>query len=95
MQPPIIVLSRTPRRPLTGRLRVMRGKTNPHRLTAVATYTDGHANEEDAKDMVIARGDNDVLTSTVNQAPVFPDMDDEMEGRQTAQERSIRRIVPQ
>ena len=27
-----------------------------------------------------------VLASTVNQAPVFPDQDNEMEGRQTAQE---------
>ena len=64
------------------------------RLTAVATYTDGHANEGDAKDIVLARGDNDVLTSTVNQAPEFPDQDDETEGRQTAQERSIAENSP-
>ena len=43
----------------------------------------------DAKDVVVARGINNVLVSTVNQAPVFPDQDDETEGRQTAQERSI------
>ena len=59
------------------------------RLTAVATYTDGHANVDDFKDMVIARADNDVLTSTVNQAPEFPEQDDEMEGRQTAQTREV------
>ena len=64
------------------------------RLTAVATYTDGHANGEDAKDMVIARGDNDVLENTINQAPEFPDQDDEMEGRQTAQERTVGENVP-
>ena len=64
------------------------------RLTAVAIYTDGHANAEDAKDMVIARGGTNVLTSTVNQAPEFPDGDVEMEGRQTAQERSIAENSP-
>ena len=64
------------------------------RLTAIATYTDGHANEGDAKDVVVARGDYDVLTSTVNQAPEFPDQDNEMEGRQTAQERSIAENSP-
>ena len=58
----------------------------PHRLTAVATYTDGHA---DAKDLVIARGAKDVLANTLNDAPVFPDMDPDTEGRQTAQERNI------
>ena len=63
-------------------------------LTAVATYTDGHANEEDAKDMVIARGDNNVLENTINQAPVFPDQDTELEGRQTAQERTVGENVP-
>ena len=65
-----------------------------HRLTAVASYTDGHANEEDAKDMVIARGENNVLVATANQSPVFPDQDEEMEGRQTAQERSIAENSP-
>ena len=59
------------------------------RLTAVATYTDGHANEENVKDIVIARGDNDVLDNTINQAPVFPDQDTEMDGLQTAQQRMI------
>ena len=39
--------------------------------------------------MVIAQGATDVLTSTVNQAPVFPDEDNEMEGRQTAQTREV------
>ena len=65
-----------------------------NRLTVVAIYTDGHANEDDAKDMVVARGNNNVLVSTVNQAPVFPDQDEEMEGRQTAQERSIAENSP-
>ena len=64
------------------------------RLTAVATYTDGHANDEDARDMVIERGEKDVLVNTINQAPVFPDRDEEMEGRQTAQERSIAENSP-
>ena len=59
------------------------------RLTAVASYTDGNANMDDAKDVVVERGENDVLESTVNQAPAFPDQDDDTEGSQTAQERMI------
>ena len=62
---------------------------NPHRLTAVASYTDGNANVGDAKDIVVARGDNNVLAATANQAPEFPDQDADTEGLQTAQERSI------
>ena len=58
-------------------------------LTVVASYTDGNANEDDSKDMVLARGDFDVLTATANQAPEFPDQDADTEGLQTAQERSI------
>ena len=34
---------------------------------------------------VATGADNDVLANTINQAPVFPDLDLEMEGRQTAQ----------
>ena len=60
-----------------------------HRLTAVATYTDGNANADDMKDVVVARGTTDVLVATANMAPVFPDQDDDMEGSQTAQERMI------
>ena len=33
---------------------------------------------------------NEVLVDTRNKAPVFPDQDTEMEGRQTAQERTDR-----
>ena len=61
------------------------GKT----LTAVASYTDGNANEDDSKDMVLARGDFNVLAATANQAPEFPDQDTDTEGLQTAQERNI------
>ena len=60
-----------------------------HRLTAVASYTDGNANDGDAKDVVVARGETDVLAATANQAPEFPDQDADTEGLQTAQERSI------
>jgi serralysin len=58
-------------------------------LTAVASYTDGSPNEGDAKDVVAAPAANQVLADTRNKAPVFPDQDTEMEGRQTAQERMI------
>ena len=63
-------------------------------LTAVAMYTDGSANEDDAKDVVAEEADYATLVATANQAPVFPDQDDEMEGRQTAQERSIAENSP-
>ena len=63
-------------------------------LTAVAQYTDGNANEGDAKDVVAGEADNPVLAATLNQAPVFPDMDPEMEGPQTAQERTVGENVP-
>ena len=58
-------------------------------LTAVATYTDGSPNEGDAKDVVGEPGANTVLADTRNKAPVFEDQDDEMEGEQTDQERSV------
>ena len=58
-------------------------------LTARASYTDGNANEGDAKDAAPVAAANPVLVDTRNKAPVFPDQDDEMEGRQTAQERMI------
>ncbi len=63
-------------------------------LNAIATYTDGNANEDDAKDDAIGRAANAVLAGTRNKAPVFPDQDDEMEGRQTAQERMIAENSP-
>ena len=53
-------------------------------LNAVATYTDGSPNEGDAKDVVRQPAANQVLADTRNKAPVFPDQDDEMDGRQTA-----------
>ena len=58
-------------------------------LTAVASYTDGSPNADDAKDVVAARAANEVLADTRNKAPVFPDQDGEMEGRQTAQTRVV------
>ncbi len=58
-------------------------------LTARASYTDGNANEGDAKDDATGAAANPVLEDTRNKAPVFPDQDDEMEGRQTAQERDV------
>ena len=58
-------------------------------LTAVATYTDGSPNNGDAKDVMTGEAANAVLADTRNKAPVFPDQDMEMEGRQTAQERMI------
>ena len=61
------------------------GKT----LNAVAMYTDGNANDGDAKDDAIGKAAHPVLADTRNKAPVFPYQDDEMEGRQTAQERMI------
>ena len=58
-------------------------------LTARASYTDGNANTGDAKDAATGAAANMVLVDTRNKAPVFPDQDTEMEGRQTAQERMI------
>ena len=55
-------------------------------LTARATYTDGFG---DDKDFAIGEAANMVLADTRNKAPVFPDLDTEMEGRQTDQERSV------
>ena len=64
------------------------------RLAAVATYTDGNANEGDAKDVTLGETANNVLAATLNQAPVFPDQDAEMDGNQTAQERLVGENVP-
>ena len=58
-------------------------------LTARASYTDGNANEPDAKDVATEAAANLVLVDTRNKAPEFPDQDDEMEGRQTAQELTV------
>ena len=58
-------------------------------VVAVALYTDGSPNEADAKDFAMMVTANQVLADTRNKAPVFPDQDTEMEGRQTAQERSV------
>ena len=65
-------------------------------LTAVATYTDGSPNEADAKDYAATTTgtNNDVLPNTLNKAPEFPDQDTEMEGRQTAQERTVAENTP-
>ena len=68
------------------------GDADPDRriLTAVAMYTDGSANEDDAKDAVVGEAEYATLVATANQAPVFDDQDEEMEGRQTAQETQYR-----
>ena len=60
-------------------------------VVAVALYTDGSPNEADAptKDFAMMVTANNVLADTRNKAPVFPDRDDVMDGRQTAQERMI------
>ena len=65
-----------------------------HTLTAVAQYTDGSPNTDDAKDIVGPPAANQVLADTRNKAPVFPDQDDEMEGAQTDQERSVPENTP-
>ena len=59
-------------------------------VVAVALYTDGSPNETDAKDFAMMVTAESVLADTRNKAPVFPDQDDEMEGEQTDQERSVR-----
>ena len=59
-------------------------------LVAVALYTDGSPNGADApKDFAMMVTAQPVLADTRNKAPVFPDQDDEMEGDQTDQERSV------
>ena len=55
-------------------------------LNAVATYTDGSPNEDDAKDVVAHAAENVVLADTRNNAPVFPE---DTESGQTDQERMI------
>ena len=55
-------------------------------LVAVALYTDGSPNEDDAKDFAMVATANQVLADTRNKAPVFPDQDPDMEGDQTDQE---------
>ena len=61
----------------------------PDTLNAVATYTDGSPNEDDAKDVVAEAAAHVVLADTRNKAPKFPDQDMEMDGLQTDQERMI------
>ena len=64
-------------------------------LNAVATYIDGSPNDptqNDGKNVAagpVAEDKIAVLADTRNKAPVFPDKDMEMEGRQTAQERTV------
>ena len=57
-----------------------------NRLTAVATYTDGNANEADGMDYAATSAANNPLVATTNEAPKFPDQDDDTEGVQTAQD---------
>ena len=58
-------------------------------LTAVATYTDGSGDDEGVAAGPEADDNKAVLADTRNKAPVFPDQDMEMEGRQTDQNRSV------
>ena len=59
-------------------------------LFAVATYTDGSPNDRRCQGCYrTGEAAYVVLADTRNKAPVFPDQDTEMEGRQTAQERSV------
>ena len=71
---------------------------NGDTLDVTATYTDGKANPEDdpntaetdeSKDTAVGMSANTVLADTRNKAPEFPDQDDEIEGRQTAQTREV------
>ena len=63
-------------------------------LVAVALYTDGRSNVDNAKDFAMMVTANTVLADTRNKAPVFEDQDEEMEGEQTDQERSVGENVP-
>ena len=64
-------------------------------LVAVALYTDGRPNAvADAKDFAMMVTAQPVLADTRNKAPVFADQDEEMEGEQTDQERSVFENVP-
>ena len=58
-------------------------------LLAVALYTDGSPNQDDAEDFAMMATATTVLADTRNKAPVFPDQDLEMDGDQTDQERSV------
>ena len=58
-------------------------------LMVRVTYTDGHTVDPEVDDVATGLAAHSVLVDTRNNAPEFPDQDDEMEGRQTAQERSI------
>ena len=62
-------------------------------LVAVALYTDGSPNGDDAKDFAMMVTANGVLADTLNKAPVFP-QDLEMEGDQTDQVRMVGENVP-
>ena len=64
-------------------------------VVAVALYTDGRPNAvADAKDFAMMVTAQPVLADTRNKAPVFADQDEEMEGEQTDQERSVFENVP-
>ena len=63
-------------------------------VVAVALYTDGSPNDDNAKDFAMMVTAQSVLADTRNKAPMFPDQDDEMEGEQTDQERMVGENVP-
>ena len=63
-------------------------------VVVVALYTDGSPNEDDAKDFAMMATMQQVLADTRNKAPFFPDLDDEMEGDQTDDVRSVFENVP-
>ena len=64
-------------------------------LVAVALYTDGSPNGTAIpKDFAMMVTANTVLADTRNKAPVFEDQDDEMDGAQTDQMRSVMENAP-
>ena len=64
-------------------------------LVAVALYTDGSPNDPaDVKDFAMMVSAQPALADTRNKAPVFEDQDDEMEGDQTDQTRSVMENAP-
>ena len=58
-------------------------------LTVTATYRDGSLAAEDDVITLTSADAADVVADTDNKAPVFPDQDMAMEGRQTDHERSV------
>ena len=58
-------------------------------LVATATYRDGSLAAGDDAIMLLSSATAVVVADTDNKAPVFPDQDNEMDGRQTDQKRTV------